>query len=191
MLLDLLFLLRGDIWLVQLFYELLDLLVAFFVKLKALLLDKLFPSLKLLLMEALLFCQQGLDCGYGRWHRELFLERRRLVSSRCLPSDIIDKLDRGYPPNGLSLLDGKVSCILSTFYVLELDRGCHFVEVAVDADYFAKLREKAVDVTVVKLVLGHILNIDREPARINHVRLLRLRCLTPLHGSWLLQLRAC
>ena len=66
-------------------------------------------------------------------------------------------------------MDGVLGRLLRTLDVLKLDRGCLLLGMAVNAHNFAKFAEESVNVTIVELVLRHILNVDREATRVDHL----------------------
>ena len=85
---------------------------------------------------------------------------------------VVDQLHLGISPDWLAHLNRKVCRFLCTFNVLELDGRSLFLWVTIDPDDLAEFVEERVDVHIVELFLGHVLDVDGEAARIDH--LLRL-----------------
>ena len=102
---------------------------------------------------------------------------RAHASWPCDACHVVNQLHLGVPPNGLTLLDGEICGFFSALNVFKLDSCSLFLRVAIDSDNFAKVVKEGVDVDIIEFFLGHILNVDREAARIYHaLRLYWLGC---------------
>lgn len=87
-------------------------------------------------------------------------ERSLSVLVERLASDIVDKLDCWIAPDGLAHLDGCEGSLLCALNVIKLDGRRHLLWMSIYANHVAELSEVSVDIDNVKLVLGHVLDVD-------------------------------
>ncbi len=89
---------------------------------------------------------------------------------------IVDELYLRIFPGRIAHLYSEICSFFRALNVLKLYSGGHFLRMAINSDYLTKLIEVGIDLDDVKLILGHILNVNRVSARIHYI-CCRLLCL--------------